>query len=242
MSFVASLFTWADVPFVVALGVAVAFAVLQMSGLLGALAGEADVDADGDADVDLHADVDVHADVDAGGDADADAGGDAHGDHDGDTGHGGLGSALLRGMGVGKAPLFVLGETFAVTFGVAGIALNAGYRGGAPPSALLWMLPAAAVLGLVVTRGLAGLLGRLLGDHTEAASRAELVGTSGVVISTQVDRDFGEVRLRDKNGQILRVICRAEGDAIPEGREVVVVEEDERDQRLVVAPLDVRAP
>lgn len=238
MSFVASLFTWADVPFVVALGVAVAFALLQMSGLLGALAGDADVDADGDADVDLHADVDVHADVDA--DADADA--DAHGDHDGDAEHGGLGSALLRGVGVGKAPLFVLGETFAVTFGAFGIALNAAYRGGAPPSALLWMLPAATLVGLVATRGLAGLLGRLLGDHTEAASRADLVGASGVVISSKVDRDFGEVRIRDKNGQILRVICRAEGDAIPEGREVVVVEEDERDQRLVVAPLDVRAP
>lgn len=225
MSSLAFLLTWENVPFVVALGVAVAFALLQMSGVLGALAG--------------HADVDVHADADVDVDADADGGHD--GDHDS---HGGLGSAVLAHLGVGKAPLFVLGETFLVTFGITGIAWNA-LRLGKPghgAGALAVELLLATAVGLLATRALAGALGRVLGEGSEASSRADLVGVAGVVISTRVDREFGEVRLRDRSGQVVRVICRAEGEAIPEGREVVVIDEDPRDQRLVVAALDPRAP
>jgi hypothetical protein len=214
--FVASLFEWSRIPFVVALGVAFAFALLQMTGALGLLAADGDVDADGDGDVD----------------ADADA------DHDADGEHEGAGGAILRQIGVGKAPLFVLGETFAVTFGVIGLALDAVLG----VHALVWSVPIAALVALGATRMFAGAIARILGRSAEASARADLVGTAGVVISSRVDAEFGEARLRDRHGQIVRVICRAEGDAIPEGREVVVVDEDERDHRLVVAALDVRAP
>jgi hypothetical protein len=39
VSFLSSLLVWANVPFVVALGVALGFGLLQMTGLLGLLAG-----------------------------------------------------------------------------------------------------------------------------------------------------------------------------------------------------------
>jgi hypothetical protein len=232
-----SLFAWGNVPFVVALGVAVGFGLLQMSGVLGALAGDADADADADGDVDVHAHVnveaDAHADVDGDGDADTDGDGDA------DAGHVSPLHLVLGALGVGKAPLFVLGETFGVIFGVVGLALGVPYAssGGPPSGALVWTLPVSLAAAGVATRALASLLGRLLAGAGEASSRADLVGLAGVVISTRVDADFGEVRLKDRSGNVVRVICRAEAGEIAEGSEVVVVEEDDRDRRLVVAPL-----
>jgi membrane protein implicated in regulation of membrane protease activity len=222
--FWSSLFAWGNVPYVVAMGAAVGFALLQLTGILGALAGDGDGDAHGDMDADADGDVDTDADAD--------------GDSDGDGAHGGLAHALLVGVGVGKAPLFVLGETFAIVFAIAGIAMNVPYaKGGAPAYTLLWTLPLALVVAFVATRLLASALGRLLVGAGEASSRAELVGLSGVVISSRVDREFGEVRLRDKNGHVVRVVCRSESGEIGEGREVVVVDEDARDHRLVVTPL-----
>jgi hypothetical protein len=250
VSFWSSLFAWGDVPFAVALGVAFGFALLQMSGILGALSGGADVDGGADGDADAHVDVDGGAHVDVDGDADvhvdghADGDGDADG-HDHEAGQAaplGWMHALLVGVGVGKAPLFVLAETFTVVFALAGIAMNAPYgQAGAPPHSLAWTLPLALLTAFFTTRGVAGILGRLLGGG-EASSRAGLVGLSGVVISRRVDNEFGEVRLRDRSGHVVRIVCRAETGEIPEGREVVVIDEDARDQRLVVAALDVRSP
>ncbi len=48
MPFISSLLAWANVPFTVALGVAVGFALLQMTGLLGLLAGGGDHEGDAD--------------------------------------------------------------------------------------------------------------------------------------------------------------------------------------------------
>jgi hypothetical protein len=74
----------------------------------------------------------------------------------------------------------------------------------------------------------------------EATSRAQLVGQIGIVISSKVDHDFGEVRIRDKTGHDLRVVCKlarqAKGSPT-ERQSVVVVDYDERDG-LLVAPLD----
>lgn len=241
MSFWSSLFAWGDVPFVISLGAAVGFALLQMSGILGALSGEADVE--GDADADVHAEVDAHAHVEAHAEVAADAEGDVDANGDGEGMPVGWAHALLVGAGVGKAPLFVLGETFCVVFALAGIALNTPYGAdGAPSHSLAWTVPIALIVAYLTTSGIAGLLGRLLGVVGEPSSRAGLVGLSGVVISRRVDGDFGEVRLRDRSGHVVRVICRAENGEIPGGREVVVVDEDARDRRLVVAALDVRAP
>jgi hypothetical protein len=70
----------------------------------------------------------------------------------------------------------------------------------------------------------------------EATSRAQLVGQIGVVISSRVDRDFGEVRIRDRSGHDLRVVCKLakEARAVPvERQSVVVVDCDEKGELTV---------
>jgi membrane protein implicated in regulation of membrane protease activity len=228
VSFLSSLLVWANVPYVVALGVAMAFGLLQMTGLLGLLAGGADHDGDSDGDHD----VDAHHDADADHDADHDA--DDHG----------VGHQLLAGLGVGKVPLSILWQTYAVVFAISGIAANAVYLthvGAVPTAALAWTLPLSLVVGYVATRLLSRAIARLIADPAqEATSRKQLVGHTGVVISSTVSHEFGEVRLRDKTGHVVRIICRTrdEGPTIPEGREVVIVDYDGDHGHLFVAPLD----
>lgn len=233
MSFLSSLFAWANVPFTVALGVAVVFAILQVSGVLSLLAGGGDHEGDHDHDVDADAD----HDVDANHDADA--------DHDADHG---VGHLLLAGLGVGKAPMSIVWQTYAVSFAFAGIAMNTIYLGrvgSLPTLSLAWTLPIALIFGFVATRMTSRAVGRLVSNpNQEATSRRQLVGQSGVVISSKVSDEFGEVRLRDKTGHVLRVICRIrEGERpIPEGREVVIVDHDPVRDWLFVAPIDDDEP
>jgi membrane protein implicated in regulation of membrane protease activity len=238
VSFLSSLLAWANVPFTVALGVAVGFALLQMTGLLGLLAGGGD--HDGDHDVDADADADAEADADADGDADADN--DA--DHDHDVDDHGVGQQLLGGLGVGRVPLSIIWQTYAAAFGFAGIAANAFYlsrTGGLPLLTLAWTVPGSLLFGYAVTRVLSRAIARVVADPSqEATSRKQLVGHTGVVISSKVNDEFGEVRLRDKTGHVVRIICRvrATDAVIPEGREVVIVDYDAQRDHLFVAPLD----
>jgi membrane protein implicated in regulation of membrane protease activity len=238
--FVSSLLAWANVPFMVALGVAVGFALLQMTGLLGLLAGGGDHDGDADHDVDGGHDADADGDADH--DADADHDHDQDHDADQDEAHG-FGHQLLAGLGVGKVPLSIIWQTYAVAFGFAGFAANTVYlsrTGALPAHNLLWTVPMATVFGYLATRLLSRGVARLVADpQQEATTRKQLVGHSGVVISSRVDGEFGEVRIKDKTGHTLRVICRTRDEqAIPEGREVVVVDWDREGDRLYVAPLD----
>ena len=141
-------------------------------------------------------------------------------------------------------PLSIVWQTFAVSFAIAGFAANAAVlsrTGALPTSTLAWSVPLALVVGYVVTRGVGGALGRLVANPAaEATSRKQLVGHAAVVISSKVDAEFGEVRLADKTGHVLRVIVRTKpGEkAIREGRDVVIVEWDRERDWLLVAPLD----
>jgi membrane protein implicated in regulation of membrane protease activity len=244
VSFLSSLLVWANVPYLVALGIAVLFALLQASGLLGLLAGgDQDADADHEADVDADADADADTDADADGDHDAEHEGDADHAHEGSPVH-----AFFVDLGVGRVPMSILWQTFAASFGFAGLALNILFRpkdSGALPSSLAWTLPISLVFGYLITRTLSRTLARVLADpKQEATSRKQLVGHTGVVISSKVSPEFGEVRVHDKTGHVLRIICRMrEGERpILEGREVVIVEHDAARDWLLVAPLDDDGP
>jgi membrane protein implicated in regulation of membrane protease activity len=228
----------------VALGVAVGFALLQMTGLLGLIAGGGDHDGDADHDVDGGHEADADADHDVDADHDADADGDHDHDHDADQDEGhSVGQSFLAGLGVGKVPLSIIWQTYAVVFGFAGITANTvylTYAGALPALTLAWTLPGACVFGYVLTRLLSRVIGRVVADpKQEATTRRQLVGASGVVISSKINAEFGEVRIKDKTGHTLRIICRTRDEkAIPEGREVVIVDYDREGDRLYVAPLD----
>src|SRR4051812_34414162 len=102
MSFFDSLLTWANLPFTATMGIVLGFMTLQVSGLLGFLAG-------GSHDVDHDLAHDVGHEV-------------GHGvDHE--VSHGASGS-ILSFMGVGKLPLSIVLQTFLMTFALSGIISN----------------------------------------------------------------------------------------------------------------------
>src|SRR5512146_2220739 len=107
------LFAWANAPFTIALGVTILFALLQASGLLGLLAG----DADGDHEVDHEVDADADHDVDADGDADHDPAADGEVDS-------GIGAILFQPLGIGKIPFSLIWQAYAIVFSITGLALN----------------------------------------------------------------------------------------------------------------------
>jgi membrane protein implicated in regulation of membrane protease activity len=201
----------ANIPFAMALGIAVLFVLLQVSGLLGLLAG-------------------------------------GEGDHGHDVHHE-AGPSWATGafgpLGAGKLPLSLIGQTFLAVFAASGLALNAGYvdaPGGVPLVSLAWSLPSSLLLAYKATALLARLLGPVFAPRQqEATSRDELVGAIGVVISSAVDEQFGEIRVRDKSGHDLRVVCRlapSARDAPSRAKSVihsasVVVVECERGELLV---------
>jgi hypothetical protein len=228
VSFLRFLVAWANVPFTIAGGIAIVFALLQVSGLLGLLAGDHEGDADADADADVDHDVDGH-------DADHDADADGEGT--------GVRDVVVGALGFGKLPLSLIWQTYAVVFAATGLAINARVYWGREPNtgSLAWTLPIALAAGFCVVAMLSRLLGPVFASKKEqATSRAELVGQTGVVISSRVTADFGEVRIRDKTGHDLRVVCKlAEGVAAPsEHQRVVIVEYQKERGELLVAPLD----
>ena len=62
-----------------------------------------------------------------------------------------------------------------------------------------------------------------------------------MVISTKVDETFGEVRIRDKTGHDIRVVCRLVKGAkrVPQEKQtIVVVDYEEERGELLVEALD----
>jgi membrane protein implicated in regulation of membrane protease activity len=229
------LIAWANVPFAIAAGVASLFALLQVTGVLGLIAGGGDGDADVDHDVDADVDHDVDADHDVEHDADA--------DQEHSAGDRGWGVAALAPLGVGKIPFSVIWQTYALAFALTGFALNLRYLGAAasvPLVSLAWTIPSSLVAGYVAVALVARILGPVLSSkEQEATSRSQLVGLVGVVISSKVDQEFGEVRIRDKSGHDVRVICKlppGSAKPVPEHKSVVVIDyEPERGELLVEA-------
>jgi hypothetical protein len=241
LSAVTFLVAWANVPFAIAAGVAAVFALLQVTGVLGLIAGggEGDHDVDHDADVDQDADVDH----DTGGDHDADH--DHEHDADGDAHDRSLAIAALAPLGLGKVPVSLIWQTFFIAFAIAGYALNARYLGepnGPPVHSLAWTVPLSLLAAYVTVAAVARVVGPVLSSKAqEATSRAQLVGQIGVVISSKVDRQFGEVRIRDKTGHDIRVVCKlADGakSAPTERQSVVVVDYEPERGELYVEPLE----
>lgn len=199
---------WANAPFTVAFGVATGVALLQASGAMSLLVGDHEADADADVDADV--------------DADADADGDTDAEHEG---------SVLEHLGVGRIPFSLVWQTGAIAFAITGWALNARWLGsGEPPptTTLLWTIPTGLVAALASIAGAARVLGPLF-SPPEATSRTALIGREGVVISSRVTPEFGEVRIRDDHGHDLRLICALAPGAEPivEGKAVVVVDVDD---------------
>jgi hypothetical protein len=234
LSALAFVTAWANAPFAIAVGVSALFALLQLTGILALLSGHAAGDGDADHDVDH----DVDADADADGDHDA--------EHDADQAGGrNWGAAVLAPLGLGKIPLSIVWQVHALVFALSGFALNLRYldSGSSPPLVTLaWTLPFSLLAGYLAVAVVAHALGPVLSSKAqEATTRSQLVGQIGVVISSKVDEQFGEIRIRDKDGHDVRLVCKlakGAGRAVEERRNVVVVEVDDEQGGLLVEPLD----
>jgi membrane protein implicated in regulation of membrane protease activity len=102
-------------------------------------------------------------------------------------------------------------------------------------------------LGLVIAYAAVAVVARFLTPvlatkEQEATTTAELSGLEGVVISRQVTPEFGEIRIRDRSGHVLRLPCRLVPGhpTVQEGQSVVVVGKE--GAWLKVVPFDVDPP
>ncbi len=229
------LVAWPNVPFTVAVGATLLFALVQASGLAGLIGGHDADGGDADADADADVDGDVDADADADGDTDSDADGD---DADGENWAVKLGSSF----GMGRLPLSLLVQVFLVVFGVCGLLLNVAFvsSGAIPFWTLFYSLPIATLVALASDAAMTRVLAPIVDDKLQAATkRSALVGSIATVISRQVTEEFGEVRIRDRSGHDLRLVVKmakdGAGEALREGQEVLVVDVDARGTPLVSA-------
>jgi Inner membrane protein YqiJ, N-terminal len=199
---------WWNLPFLVMLGLVGVFFLLQVVGMFG------DHDADADADADADHDVDADADGDANADADHDADADALGWHD-----------VLAFFGIGRVPFMVVWVALFLSMSFSGILLNSVfYQRGYAGWHFLVVLAASLVIGLVAVAVFARIAARFVDVSGRGAqAKHALAGRVGVVASATCDSRFGEIRVRDDQGNEQLVHGRlADGDP-PLAREAKVV-------------------
>lgn len=219
--FVQWLAGWTNWIFLVPLTTGMLFVLAEVA--LGSLSDFVSVDVDIDVDVD--ADVDVDVDVDA--DADADVG---------EIG-------LLGWLGVGKVPITLLGEIFALSFGALGLLINAivfelGLPNGVFFPVSLFVAGAGAVLS---TRLLGGIVSELMpADATTTRTATEFVGSVGTAAS-RIDGRTGQVRIDASEGRPMTVLntrsIESTETPIPRGTRVLVVRYDADDRVYAVRPI-----
>jgi hypothetical protein len=237
VSFFEWISSWANVPFAIAGLATLLFGAVQASGLLGLLAGGGDAEGDADSDGDADVEADVHAEAE--GDVDADGEGeDAEGESSSTDAS--LPGMVLAPLAIGRVPVTLTAQTFAMTFAVVGLCLNAMWTHAAsvPLFTLGWTLPAAGLLGYGAAALVAKIALPIVDDRRHAATtRNELVGAIGVVISSRVTGEFGEVRVRDKSGHDVRMVVKLAPRSrdLEEREEAVIVDVDERGTPRVTA-------
>ncbi len=206
MDFFQSLNQWWNLPFLIMLGLVAVFFVLQLVGIF-------DHDHDVDADHDLDHDVDADADHDH----DADVADAAASWHD-----------VLAFFGVGKVPFMVVWVTFFLFTGFTGIFFNRILSVSRPGGYIVWyffvVFFVALFVGAIGVRLFSRLAAKLVDTGGRGSSQKhELAGRVGVVASTVLNADFGEVRVRDDHGNELLVHGRLAAGEAPLAHESKVV-------------------
>jgi membrane protein implicated in regulation of membrane protease activity len=141
---------------------------------------------------------------------------------------------LLNFFGLGQGvPLLVMLPILFVVWGVVGLLFNQ-----------LLAMPQLFVITLVISllttayagQGLSKLVARVFKDTTESVTSQSLVGMTGSVIYA-VTNVGGVVHVRDKGGNIHRVVCRSlEPETIEPNEEILVVDFDEKARVYYVMP------
>lgn len=198
------LFAWYNVPFLVALGCCLLFALMQIVAGFG----------DNDADVDADADGDVDADIDADGIAPGNAGAvDA-----------------LAFLGIGQVPVMLVLIVLLGSLGSLGLLANTvliTLLGLQPGLAVVGSLAGGLLLAVLITGRTSRMLGKVAGNVSMAVSSAQLVGRAGVVVSPSVSPTYGKVTVRDSNGTMHTVFAVTRGETLLERSEVALLAYDD---------------
>jgi membrane protein implicated in regulation of membrane protease activity len=153
------------------------------------------------------------------------------GGHSHDAGHEHDGSPLLAAMmflGVGRAPLMLVLQTFLLLWGVVGICLNLTVNPGTPAS-LIVSVPVSFIAAAVGTRGLALTFARFFRQiESYHVEEGQLVGKTGQVVFT-VDGEMGTIHLHDEHGTLHRLSARTKRGPLDSGQQVIVVDYDSKE-------------
>jgi membrane protein implicated in regulation of membrane protease activity len=145
---------------------------------------------------------------------------------------------LINVLGLGQIPITLLIGMFLLCWGAVGMTANQILAGIMKyPAIYIW--PSLAVTffsSFIVTRALVAIVVRCIPEtETFGVSRLQLVGSLGkTVFSTSANA--GTVDIKDQYGTVHRVQAKTEDgkDAIPSGREVIIIDFDDDDKRFVV--------
>jgi hypothetical protein len=233
----ATLLQWHYLLFLLPFGVSVLL--LTLSAVGAADGGDGDGESDGDLDAD-GSDTDADdADVDSGPDGDADDGSDGEADSEEESPSGGKATPhFLAGLiGVGRAPLSIVLNAFALLWGAAGIFANQllVHTERPEPGQVLPSLGIATGVALLGTRGVAEVAARLLPKaETKVISRKALFGLTGRVLFT-VTESGGRIRVYDEHNTMHDEPCRvlAGQPAIQKGQRARIVDVDAEGRLLV---------
>lgn len=148
---------------------------------------------------------------------------------DGHTHPGSLLATLGGWFGLGKgASLTLLLPILLATWGLVGLLVNTAMGPWLPPAVFF---PIAAVLGLLgaglVGNGVASVIQSLMRSRGRNVRQQDLVGCGGRA-AFRIDAHGGAANVRDKTGNIHRVVCKTlpGEDPIETGREILVVDFD----------------
>jgi len=160
----------------------------------------------------------------------------------------GLADFLAGLLGLGKVPLSVLLETFAMTWGILGLALNwgaVGIAGVTHPGVLILTMPAAFLGAVLATRFIASLVHRLVPSVSTTSIKSHgFVGQVGTVTSARLTKAIGEIKITGLGQTSTWIVVRLEPDSpldeVPAGEEVVVTHFDATANLFLVAPANRR--
>jgi membrane protein implicated in regulation of membrane protease activity len=141
---------------------------------------------------------------------------------------------LLSFFGIGQGvPLLIMLPILFVIWGVAGLLFN-------QLLAMPQLFVVTFLLSLLTTayagQGLSKLMRRIFKDTSQAVSSESLIGMIGNVVYA-VTSTGGVVHVKDKSGNIHRVVCRSlEQEAIQPNEQILVVDFDGKERVYHVMP------
>ncbi len=214
---VLDLLQWWNLIFVLPFGLALGYVLLMATGAVSAEFGDHDVDLDFDHDVDLDADTDHNFDL-----------------HDATSEGSFLGNALSL-LGVGRAPLSLIGSSFCFIWGFTGWAANQFFQSlwPAPGVFVFASIGVALFSAILLTRFIVlGMVKFMPLDENFAVSDSQLVGRRATV-RFSVTGQSGTAQVYDQYGTLHEVPCRLKSDddkseqeiaSLPPGTPVVLLE------------------